>query len=129
MIYSSPVGLPLNEKNWASSVKALMNYPNIHFRNVQLKQLSYGTPLEDWIENSDIFKSDVIDVHISDIMRILLLYKYGGTYSDLDYMILKRLDDIGRNWIPYQSKGELANALFDCLHSGIGHIILHEALR
>lgn len=129
MIYASPVGLPLSEKDWSSSVKALMNYPNIHFRNVQLKQLSNGTPLEDWIETSDISKSDVIDVHISDIMRILLLYKYGGTYSDLDYMIMKRLDDVGRNWIPFQSKGDLANALIDFRRNGIGHIVLHEALR
>ena len=27
-------------------------------------------------------------VHLSDVLRLLLLYRYGGLYHDLDYVIL-----------------------------------------
>lgn len=129
MIYASPVGLPRHEENWSTTMKALKNYPNIHFRNVQLKQLCVNTPLEDWIETSDLFKSIARYEHASDVIRALLVYKFGGTYMDLDYMMLESLDTIPRNWIARQINDELNGAVFDFRHSGIGNIVLNEILR
>lgn len=110
-------------------MKALIEYPNIHFRTVQLKQLCANTPLEDSGKLSQLFLSNVPDVHASDIIRGLLVYLYGGTYMDMDYMMLQPLDKIDRNWISTQYDNCLANALFDFRRSGIGHIVLNEYLR
>lgn len=129
LIFPSPAGLPLEEREWPSTIRALLEYPNIFIRNVQFAQLCQGTPLDDWLDSSEFFKSFVPDVHISDIIRLLLLYKYGGTYADLDYMILKRLDRYERNWVPFQNEDDLANAFYDSLHNGVGHRMLHISLK
>lgn len=129
VVYASPVGLPRHAENWSTTIKWLKTYPNIYFRNVQPNQLCTSTPLEDWIETSELFNSIARYEHTSDIMRALLVYKFGGTYMDMDYMMIRSLDKIPRNWIARQIKDELNGALFDFQHSGIGNIVLNEILR
>lgn len=129
MIYLSPVGLPLLEQDWSSTVKTLLSYPNIHFRTVQLKQLCSNTPMEQWIKTDALFHSIARYEHASDIVRLILLYKFGGTYLDLDYMMLRSVDAIPRNWVAFQKNDTMANAAFDFRHNGIGHIFTNEALR
>lgn len=129
LIFSSPVGLPRHERNWPSTIKPLMKYPNIHFRNVQLRQLCANTPLADWIDTSALFKSIALLEHASDIMRALLVYKYGGTCMDQNYMMLQSLDSIDRNWIALQNSPELNGVVFDLRRSGNGYMVLNEVLR
>lgn len=128
VIYASPVGLPRHEQNWSATIKALKTYPNIHFRNVQLKQLCYSTPLENWIETSTLFESMARYEHTSDVIRSLLVYKFGGTYMDMDFMMLRSLDEIPRNWVVREIENQLNGAVFDFRHSGIGNIVMNEIL-
>lgn len=106
-----------------------MEYPNIHFRNVQIQRLCANTPLENWIETSKLFSSRARYEHASDIIRALTVYRYGGTYMDMDFMIVRRLDSIKRDWIAIQNENWLNGAVFDFRRSGIGHIIMNEVLR
>lgn len=109
--------------------KTLMEYPNIHFRNVQLRQLCVNTPLDDWIETSALFNSIARYEHASDVIRALIVYRYGGTYMDMDFMMLQHLDAIDRNWIAIQKDNYLNGAVFDFRRSGIGRIVMNEILR
>lgn len=129
MIFTSPIGLQRHEKDWSSTIQALVKYPNIHFRTVQLKELCASTPLEDSVKLLDLFISDFPEVHASDIIRCLLVYNYGGTYMDLDYMMLQPLDRIDRNWIGAQNENWLNNAVFDFSYRGMGHAVLNRFLR
>lgn len=129
VIFPSPIGMPRHEQEWSSTIKALMEYPNIYFRNVQLQRLCADTPLEGWIESFALFKSIARYEHASDIIRVLLLYKFGGTYIDMDYMMIRPLDAIKRNWIAIQIDNCLNNAVFDFRHNGIGRIVINEVLR
>lgn len=128
LVFASPVGLPRHEQNWSTTIKTLMEYPNIHFRNVQLQQLCANTPLEDAIATMKLFKSMAIMEHASDIIRTLIVYRYGGTYLDQDYMMIQRLDTIERNWIAFQTEHCLNGAIFDFRRNGIGHIVMDAAL-
>lgn len=129
MVFASPVGTVRHENDWSPTIKALMEYPNIHFRVAQLQQLCMNTPLEDWIEKSDLFKSAARFEHISDVMRSLIVFRYGGTYLDMDFMMLEPIDSIEKNWIAIQKDDCLNGAVFDFRRSGIGHIVLNEVLR
>ena len=43
-------------------------------------------------------------VHIADVLRVLLVYKYGGFYFDTDFVILKSLKGL-RNVIASDQVG------------------------
>lgn len=88
-----------------------------------MKELCANTPLEDWIE------SDWRELYEWNLIRVLLVYKYGGTFIDLDYMMLRPLDEMQRNWIGTEDGNNAVHTVFDFLHSGIGHIVMNEVLR
>lgn len=130
LIYTSPVGWPLNQNEWPTTIRALDEYQNIHFRNVQIKQLTVNSPVEEWLnETSRIWESNSMTEHLSDLMRTLLLYHYGGTYADLDYMILKDLSIAEINWIGSESEDNIESSIINFSFNGIGHEMAHESLR
>lgn len=132
MVFVSPVGLPPHEQDWPPTVKSLMPYSNVHFRNVQLKKLFTNTPLEYWLESSALSKSALHFDYMLNTTRILLVSKYGGTYVDMNYMMVKSLDAMKRNWgVMENSRNKTCthDAVFDFSHSGVGHIALNAVLR
>lgn len=77
----------------------LQNYANIHWRTVNLWQYSTGTKLYDWLKTDTLFGSSYVFSHMSDIVRALSLFRYGGYHMDLDLIVLKNLDDLGENFV------------------------------
>lgn len=73
-------------------IDALLSYPNVHLNYLNLTKYAEDTPLEDWIKTNKLFKSEYLISHTSDVLRFLSLYKHGGTYLDLDVVMLKSLD-------------------------------------
>lgn len=73
-------------------IDALLSYPNVHLNYLNLTKYAEDTPLEDWIKTNKLFKSEYLISHTSDVLRFLSLYKYGGTYLDLDIIMLKSLN-------------------------------------
>lgn len=122
VVFESPVGMRRHEKDWSTTIKMLMQYPNIHFRNVQVKELCANTPLEDWIE------SDWHKLYQWNLTRVLLVYKYGGTFLDTSYMMLRPLTDMQRNWVGIEDGNKAVHTAFDFLHNGIGHFVMNEVL-
>ena len=45
--------------------------------------------------------------HQTDLLRYLIMYKYGGVYLDTDIIIVKPLDDIGPNVLAYENYSRL----------------------
>lgn len=81
-----------------NSIKAKINLPNllkkhknIKWSSINLTSIFENTPLNDWWlkgklnTDDDYFKYS----HLSDALRLLLVYKYGGFYSDLDHIAIK----------------------------------------
>ena len=96
VLFASPVGfrnatpLPL--------VELILSYNNVHLNYLNITQYAEKTPLEEWIKKGDLFKSKYINAHTSDVLRYLTLWKYGGTYLDLDVVVRKPLDSIPSNY-------------------------------
>ena len=46
---------------------------------------------EGFMQAGGVNNSLVPAIHTSDVLRLLLLYRFGGFYHDLDYVVLGRL--------------------------------------
>lgn len=88
---SDGVNLKMNE-----IVEGLLSYSNINIRYFNPKEFSKGTKLENFFERDAIANSSFPIEHMADIMRVLVLNKYGGQYLDLDIISLVPIRVINR---------------------------------
>ncbi|XP_075265641.1 alpha-1,4-N-acetylglucosaminyltransferase-like [Convolutriloba macropyga] len=108
--------LYLNSNSSLDLVRANLSVVlNRHFNNIELvhmtaEELFKDTPVESLMPN--ISKARYKAVHISDIARVVLIYKYGGVYSDAD-IILRRKPEFGPKFFTRSgASGMLINAAF-----------------
>lgn len=129
-MFAYPAAVPKNETG-SPIMSALKSYPNIHLRNINPYNLSKGTLAEKWIKEDRIFTSQYYKTHISDYLRIITLYKFGGIYFDLDMIILKNLDNLPPNFTSRESprKDYVNNSSLGFTIKGIGRVILEMLLR
>ena len=126
VLYASPVGfrnstpLPL--------IDALLSYTNINFNYLNLDQYAEETPLADWMKNGELFRSKFVISHTSDILRYLSLWKYGGTYLDLDIVMLKPLNELEPNFAGIESADVVAVGIVN-LEGKSGHEIANRCVE
>jgi len=70
-------------------VKQMLSYPNIRIWKLVVADFIKGTPLENWDFVGKVQSSKWPVVHASDVLRYTTLWKYGGTYLDLDFVMQK----------------------------------------
>jgi hypothetical protein len=70
-------------------VKQMLSYSNVRIWKLVISDYIKGTPLDNWDFIGNIRSSDWPVVHASDILRYITLWKYGGTYLDMDFVIRK----------------------------------------
>jgi hypothetical protein len=87
LLYSCPIHGRLDDSS--QYVRTLFTYPNVHLWKLDIKRHFSKTPLENWNFEAAIKSSRWPREHSSDVLRFLTLWKYGGTYLDLDFIILK----------------------------------------
>jgi lactosylceramide 4-alpha-galactosyltransferase len=105
---------------------ALLAYPNIHLNRLDLRELSTGSPLEGFIESDRLHDSKFIVSHSSDVLRLLMLWKYGGTYLDLDVIVRKRLDSVKTNFV-CDDVGNIVNgAVMNFVNTKAGRVLVEE---
>ena len=78
-----------NRRDSPEYVKQMLSYPNVRIWKLVISDYIKGTPLETWDFMEKVLSSKWPVVHASDILRILTLWKYGGTYLDMDLVIRK----------------------------------------
>ena len=83
----------------APTMKALSDYSNIRIININLGQYFLGTPLEYWYFCTTWNYGEYAVSHLSDALRYLTLYKYGGYYFDLDILQLQPVSEFYRNFV------------------------------
>ncbi|CAN1142324.1 Uncharacterized protein At4g19900 [Linum perenne] len=77
-----------------------------------LDHLFRGTPVESWFEDLKLGEKDPGEIslaqNLSNLIRLAVLYKYGGVYLDTDVIILKSFRGL-RNSIGAQSSDVVTN--------------------
>ena len=76
VLFAAPVGF--RNRTTQPILDALLEYPNVHLRYVNLTTYANDTPLKEWMARGEILRSQYMNSHLSDVMRYLTLYKYGG---------------------------------------------------
>lgn len=119
VLFVSPVGLKDNDVI-PQNYKHLQSFKNIHWRTVNLWRYASGTKLYEWLMTDELFESSFVFEHMSDIVRALSLYRYGGYHMDLDVIVLKNMDELGENFVG-DDWGDVINAAVMHLNNyGIG---------
>lgn len=127
VLFAAPVGF--RNKSAIPLLDALHAYPNVHFRFVNLSTYAQNTPLDEWMRSGEIFRSKYMNSHLSDIMRYLTLFKYGGTYLDLDVVVLKSFVDMQPNYAGAESARWVAAGVMNFEPDGHGHELAEMCVR
>lgn len=122
VIFASPVGVKDNEM-LPQFYNKLQTYGNVHVRNMNLWRYSFETPLFDWLKGNKLFDSAYLFEHMSDIVRAMTLYKYGGYHIDLDVIFQKNIDDLGEDFIGDDWSTVVNGAVIHFNNYGIGREI------
>lgn len=83
---------PLPASSTSSILLQLLrrNYQQILIRRVDLKEYLENTPLDQkWLKSSHFNTAPWPVVEVSNVLRVLTLWKYGGIYLDLDFVMIK----------------------------------------
>ncbi|KAF7405093.1 hypothetical protein HZH66_003999 [Vespula vulgaris] len=91
LLFLSPSSISLETKEM---IKQLSSYPNVKIRRIFPEAYMKDTPLEDWYKSGTLMKSKWKRSHMSDILRYLTLWKYGGIYLDLDVVVTTSLENL-----------------------------------
>lgn len=128
MLFVAPVEHISNE-TLLPVINALQLYPNIEFRYVNPITYSIGTPGQDWIKSDRIFLSDHLDTHLSEYLRFLTLYKFGGIHIDLDTIVLQNLDHLPSDFVGAESNNHTNIGAIGFESHRLGHRIIEMVLR
>ena len=86
LLFTAPINLG-NATVKSKIVSQLLSYPNVHVRHLNFERYFVGSPLEEWYKEGALKASRWPRSHASDVLRFLTLWKYGGTYLDLDVVV------------------------------------------
>lgn len=86
---------------------ALRHYKNIQVLSLELTSLFNNSPLQEWYASGVLNKSSYPLHHTSDVIRIFIIWKFGGTYLDLDFVVKSSLNNL-KNFLCPQP-GDMAN--------------------
>lgn len=110
----------------ALTMKTLtQNYDNIKIVHIDLAEYLTGTPLEKWYFCSDWNRGWFAVAHLSDALRFLTLFKFGGYYFDLDMIQLRPVTRL-RNFVVEEGTGKLGSSV---IHVERGHPFIKKALE
>ncbi|XP_064535245.1 lactosylceramide 4-alpha-galactosyltransferase-like [Drosophila montana] len=102
-------------------IDAILSYTNVKLRQLNLKRFATGTPIEDWVKYGYLFSSSFLINHISDLIRLISLYRFGGIYLDMDVVVLRSMEDVPLNYAGAESNTDVANGVLSMAPTGFGH--------
>lgn len=76
-----------------------------------------------------MFESAFLFEHMSDILRAITLYRYGGFYMDLDVIVQKNVDGLGDDFVGDDWDDVVNGAVLHLNNYGIGKRVADTFLR
>ncbi len=95
---------------------------------MNIYKYSEGTPAETFFRIKKFEASLYPIPHLSDVLRVLTLWKYGGTYLDLDIVVQKPLDSIPENYAGLEESNSVGSSILNVDKNGLGHKMMDESL-
>ena len=103
IVYSPTLSADYFKYFWDLGYNIIVEEPDVPY-------LIKETPAEAWYSNIEEWKQGpYIFSHITEIIRLATLYKYGGVYLDTDVVVMRELDSL-RNSVGTELSGERGEA-------------------
>lgn len=129
LLYASPGKFYDDKSESDRLIQNLWSYPNIKILHFNLEKFIRGTPVEKLWKNGEIQKSPFAVSHISDMLRLLALWKWGGIYLDLDVVVIKSLDPLFLNFAAAESEQYVVGGVLSFSRDGLGHKHVSSCLQ
>ncbi|XP_030384136.1 lactosylceramide 4-alpha-galactosyltransferase [Scaptodrosophila lebanonensis] len=129
VLFASPTYLVWKNHSVMPLIDAILSYKNVNIRRVNLWSYAAGTPIDEWVKDGQLFRSSYVISHISDFLRYLTLYRFGGLYLDMDVVVLRSMEDVPPNYTGAESTTSLAAGVMNLAPDGFGHEIADLCLR
>lgn len=131
VLFTSPaVSLDDSQSKYFS---VLRSYSNIHFMNLNLETFVEKTPAKQFYQSGKLFVSKYLINNMSNLLRMAVLYRYGGIYLDTDVVVQRNLDDLPPNFVGKQGHAgkevTLVNNAVIGFQGEIGHEISELCLK
>ncbi|XP_023179859.2 lactosylceramide 4-alpha-galactosyltransferase-like [Drosophila hydei] len=127
-LFSCPTFRPLFGRQ-KLLVDAIESYKNVNFCHLSVRNYAKGTLIEDWLRKGDLFSSRFPMQHLSDLLRLISLYRFGGIYLDLDVVVLRSLEKLPLNYVGAYDNITLGNAVISLAPDGMGHEVAELFLQ
>ncbi|CAH1408175.1 unnamed protein product [Nezara viridula] len=114
-------------QRWEEDWPELLSLGNVGVVEAEIPWLLSETPVASLL-NGRLNRSAYPVEHTSDLVRLAILYKYGGTYLDTDIISIRPLDGLGQNYIGAQENTVLANGIMNFSPTDVGHQFIEETL-
>lgn len=115
-----------SDVDWnTNTMSNLKNYNNIQIHALNLGDYFINTPLEHWYFCTTWNYGPYAVSHLSDALRFLTLYKFGGFYFDLDIIMIQPVIPY-HNFIVAEDENYLAAGAF---HVDYMHPIIRMAIE
>nr|CAD7442470.1 unnamed protein product [Timema bartmani] len=111
-----------------AAVRQIFTYSNVRVINVDPVEFVAGTVLEGWFNSGKLLKSLFPVVHASHVFRFLTLWKFGGLYLDMDYLIMRSIEGL-RNFGSMKNNDSINSAVLHLSPGGVGHELAQELLE
>uniref|UniRef100_A0A1Y9IVV2 Alpha 1,4-glycosyltransferase domain-containing protein n=1 Tax=Anopheles minimus TaxID=112268 RepID=A0A1Y9IVV2_9DIPT len=106
----------------------LVRLPNVHFRWLNLEHFAHGTPVEQVIRSDKLYQRPNGAEYLSEILRLVLLYRYGGIYLDLDVVTLKKLEFYNPNFFGAETPRLVGSSVIGLERRGYGQSFAETCL-
>lgn len=135
MLFTSPVGFAGNGSDpferllhVPDIIKTLSIFPNVFLRNANLTTFIRDTPMEALERHGLVYHSLWPPVHLADVVRLLVLYRYGGIYLDSDIIVMKSFRELRPVFLTTEEHDFLNNGAMGTTHDGFGHVFFDEMI-
>lgn len=123
---------PLDEDFYKKSpkyIQELMSYSNVHMVQLNMSEFFIRTNVEDLFFGGKFEVSRHPIEHVSDVMRLLTLWRYAGTYMDIDVVTIRPIEELGTNYAGWQDGNTIATGVLNFDEAGFGHQVLTHCLE
>ncbi|CRK97857.1 CLUMA_CG011232, isoform A [Clunio marinus] len=112
LIYASKDRLQNIERT--QELHSILTYPNVHIYYINdLEKFTEGTPFEDFIKSRQLLDAKYPIEHTADVLRVLLLWKFGGTYTDTDTITRLPFDTLEPNFACQENEKYVVNGVWN----------------
>lgn len=98
----------------------VLHFDNVNVNFLDLHEFAKGSPLQTFVESGRLQNAKFVVSHTSDVLRLLILWKYGGHYLDTDVIVQKNLDSLPSNSACDDTCETVNGAVLNLDHSKIG---------